>query len=639
MGYRQALLFRWSRRDRLAILIVALSVAFLVGTTLVVLAAGSQTAVIAEEFGASGHVTLHDSATAARSASSTDAIVLPYAAVSNASNTTTYVVGRPNQSVNATRYGLAGEGITVGQPSLTGRVTLVGASGRVSVQASHRSGESLLPPSWFLAPTGTVTELGTDGAVAISPPMTGISHGAPLRAALLFFLLGTRQALTALTVAGVGAGVLVGVTIFGVTRMGVRDKLDTIRVVRSTGATPGTVLGLFALRAGLLTAVGTAAGYAIGVILPNATVSVAIASGQTVSLPLAIDARAIRTLVPVLLAPPAIGTIAGGLAAYPAAFRSPGRIEGPQNPNANERGLRLPKLIQPSLLDRRLVVPTAATLAAFIMLATVAVGLGTALGPIATSDGETVVEPGAPHPLASQVPEAYADALVDRGTDASGEILLLEVVDGRPFIVVGAEFQPFAAVHGAALTAGRLPNDDTEAVIGSSLADAHDVTIGDQLLLGGSTYEGFTFVTVVGRFDASGVTASHLVVTLDTARHLAGVPAGMVHLVSADRLPPVSEAEPGAVGVVDIAVPDRIPANSTATVEVSLRNEGLQPATQRILSSSQSDSGKPKTKSAEAGEFGEEAAGNGSRSSQSHVVTAIGGEYRLTNTLSPLPTH
>lgn len=61
MGYRRALVLRWSRRDRLAALVVALSVAFLVGTTLVVLAAGTQTAGMAAEFGSTGHVTHYDS--------------------------------------------------------------------------------------------------------------------------------------------------------------------------------------------------------------------------------------------------------------------------------------------------------------------------------------------------------------------------------------------------------------------------------------------------------------------------------------------------------------------------------------------------------------------------------------------------
>lgn len=47
MSYRRALVTRWSRRDRLAVLVVA--VAFLTGVTLLLLAAGVQTASVAAQ--------------------------------------------------------------------------------------------------------------------------------------------------------------------------------------------------------------------------------------------------------------------------------------------------------------------------------------------------------------------------------------------------------------------------------------------------------------------------------------------------------------------------------------------------------------------------------------------------------------
>jgi hypothetical protein len=40
VSYRQAILFRWSRRDRLAVLVIAIIVAFLVGTALLIVAGG-----------------------------------------------------------------------------------------------------------------------------------------------------------------------------------------------------------------------------------------------------------------------------------------------------------------------------------------------------------------------------------------------------------------------------------------------------------------------------------------------------------------------------------------------------------------------------------------------------------------------
>jgi hypothetical protein len=57
VSYRQALLFRWSRRDRLAILVIAVTVAFLVETTLLILAGGAQTAALVSEFDVTGTAT------------------------------------------------------------------------------------------------------------------------------------------------------------------------------------------------------------------------------------------------------------------------------------------------------------------------------------------------------------------------------------------------------------------------------------------------------------------------------------------------------------------------------------------------------------------------------------------------------
>lgn len=582
MGYRRALLFRWSRRDRLAVLVVAVSVAFLVGTTLVVLAAGTQTAGIAAEFGSTGQVTHFESVATARESTGGSALVLPYAVVTTDDGESAVVLARPAPSDFATELGLDGTGVSLGRLDRPVHVSLRGETGSATIEIQPRAQETALPPDWYLAPEDLVSKLGPTGALVVTPGAASTASGSPLQAALEFFLRGTRQALSALSVAAIGAAVLVGVTLFGVTRMGVRDRLETIHIVRATGGEPRTVLALFALRAGLITAVGAALGYALGVILPNAAVSVAVATGQPISLPLRLTGAALTTLVPVLLAPVLIGTLAGALAAYPAATGSPGRIDASHTPTTTAGGSTRSARLRPRLLDGRLIVPTAATLAAFVVFATVAAGLGTALAPIAAADTSTVVEPGSPHPIASQVPESYADALATQGIDASAEILLLEVIDGQPFVGVGAAFDQYAAVHGATVTDGRPPEAPNEAIIGASLASTLDVQVGDRLVLGGSTRERFTMVTVVGRFEAPGATSSQLVVSLDTARHLSGVRSGSVNLVSADRLPAPSTTGESAIGVIDITVPSRVPANGTLEVRVTLRNDGLESGTRSL---------------------------------------------------------
>lgn len=50
MGYQQALLRRWSRRDRLAVLVIAVTVAFPTGATVLLFAVGAQTASVAAKF-------------------------------------------------------------------------------------------------------------------------------------------------------------------------------------------------------------------------------------------------------------------------------------------------------------------------------------------------------------------------------------------------------------------------------------------------------------------------------------------------------------------------------------------------------------------------------------------------------------
>jgi ABC-type lipoprotein release transport system permease subunit len=582
MGSRRALLLRWSRRDRLAVLVVALSVAFLVGTALVVIAAGAQTTAIAAGYGSDGHVSLHNEVEDAQAVAGDAGVVLPFAEATTPDGTRTVVIARPAASSFARDLGLAGEGVSRGTLTSAMDVTLEGDAGAVTVTASPQSGDTVLPTDWYLAPSETVAALGMNGALAIRPGDADRADGSPLRSALAFFRLGTREGLWGLGVGGLGAGVLVGVTIFGVSRMGVRDRLETIRVARATGAMPRTVVWLFALRAGMIGAVGAALGYAIGVILPNAAVSVAVAAGEPVSLPLTVTRRAVPVLATAVTGPVVISVVAGGLAAVPAATRPPGQIEGSHAPGGARPDRVWPSWLTPDLLDWRLVWPTTATLAAFVVLGTIAAGLGAAFAPVAAPDSSTVVEPSAPHPLTSEVPAGYADVLAEQGIPASGEILLLEVVDGRPFIAVGAEHERYAAVHDASLAAGRAPAGPGEAVIGASLATALDVDIGDRLVLGGSTRRGLVVVTVVGRYDAAGPPAGQLVVPLETARDLAGVRPGMVHIVSAERLPASSGSTSVAIAVVDVSVPGRVVAREALTVEVTVRNAGLEVASQPV---------------------------------------------------------
>jgi ABC-type lipoprotein release transport system permease subunit len=577
MSYRRALLTRWSRRDRLAVLVVAVTVAFLVGTTLLVFAAGAQTATIAAQFDSPGSVTAHDTP-AIVADSDPDAVVLPLGRANG-----TVVVGIP-------------ENASVGGVALRDVVSPEWEVVTPDEVESPRAALAVHPDSRSVDARGA-NATGADAAVAAAVP----NEGVPLLSALAFFVAGTQQALVVVGVAAACGGLLVGVTTYSVTRMSVRDRRPTIRVVRATGGRPRTVLGLFAARAGLLTAVGVALGYAIGVIATNAAVNVAVAAGLPTSLAVQVSPRAVHVLVPLFAALVGVGVGSGIVAAWSAARAPPGSLTDPVSRQAvadTAAGVvaRLRAAARPRILGWRPLVPTAATLTAFVLFVGLAAGLAGVAAPIAGGAGPlgdivdsgtavkttTIVQPGSTHPVSSKLPEGYADALRAQGVNASAEILLFEALDGKPVPARGANYTAFAQVTDADLVQGRPPRTSGEAIVGADLATSLDLSVGDRFLLGGSTDPAVTRVRVVGTFSAPGPFDDQVVVPLATARSLSTVRDGQVNIVRANGLPEADEGSGGdggdsaGVGVTDLSAPGRVATNGSFEVRVTLRNDGLQ---------------------------------------------------------------
>lgn len=589
MGFRGIVLRRWSRRDRLAVFVVAVTVAFLTGTTLLVLATGTQTAGIAAQFESPGSAIYYDDPATARAAASdsSESVVLPVASVEvvrqNGTRVTAHVVGvppdapeprdRPLRIANSTTLGTLQRGESH---------RLIGASGVHTVTVNPRGrSATVFAPDWYVTNTATVASLGETGAFVLHPGGQSGEHGVPLLGALAFFLAGTEEALQTLTAIAAGTSILIGVTVFSVSRMSVRDRLPTIQVIRVTGGTTRTVLSLFALRAVLLTVVGVSLGYAMGVIVSHGAVNLAVAVGLPTALSVSVSRITIGVLVPLYVVVTVVGAVAGVLAAWPVARRDPGLVTRAEKWMRHDRkGSHLSRL-RPSLLGMRALVPTTATLTAFVVFVVVFGGLAGAAGPLVSAQGTTITEPGSSHPVNSQVPAVYADALRDRGISASGEILLFQVVDGQPFPARGAEFEAFSNVTDARLVRGRPHRTNDEAVVGRGLADTLDVQVGDRVTLGGSTRTGLTRVHVVGVYEAPGGFDDQLLVSLPTARHLAGRAPRTVHLIRADRLPEGGVNGSG-VEIVDISAPARVVANSTVRVSVRVRNLGLESASRSI---------------------------------------------------------
>lgn len=598
MGYRRALLGRWSVRDRLGVLVVAVTVAFLVGSVLVVLAAGGQATAIATEFTSPGTATYYPTPDLARERAPEESVVLPVSAVRLPDGGTTTVVAVPRTrqppfAAGDVRLPTGRKTPTRGDLEGPERMTLAGPDGRVSVVVHPPDGRaralpSLFPPSWVLADGGTVRRLGPTGAFVLTTdnPKAGGYRSTPLRGALGFFLAGTRQALGLLRVFLAGGAVLVGVTVFSVTRMSVRDRMATIRLVRSTGGRPAGVLGVFAARALALTALGVALGYALGLVLCRAVVNAAVAVGLPTSLSIRVTPAAMGVLVPTFVTVLAVGAVAGLAAAWPAARRPPARLTAAaaRTTPAESRtsgSSRLRRAATPALLGWRPLVPSVATLAAFVAVVALVAALGSVAAPVAGSEDATITEPGSAHPVGSQVPTTYTTALRDRGIDASAEILLFEVIDGRPVPARGADYEAFASVTPARLVRGRPPAADHEAVVGADLAETLDVGPGDRLPLGGSTRTALDRVTVVGVFLAPGPFDDQVVVPLDTARHLSTVEAGRANVIRAEKLPD-RPASNGSVGILEVHVPGRVVANRSMPVRVTVGNAALEERTTRI---------------------------------------------------------
>lgn len=568
MTYRRALLTRWSRRDRLAVLVVGVAVAFLTGTTLVVLAVGSSTAGVAAEYGTGSAVTIHDSVAAAEEAAGPDAAVLPLAEVEGPNGTTTVVGGRANGTLDDRAE--PPRGGTLGTIDAARIHRLKGRTGAVDLHVAPRD-ESPIPADWYRTNGQTVTKLGPTGALVVEPAEGVPARGVPLQGVLAFFVAGTRSALATLSVAAAVGATLVGVTVYSVTRMTVRDRLRELAVLRATGTSRWRVRRLFLARGVLLVGLGVALGYALGVIVINLAVTLAVSLGVSTSLATRVTGRAVAFLVPTYAGVLLVGGLATLAAVEPVVRRPPARIgDVARGYDRSPLGTRL--------LSARTAVPTAATLAAFVTFLLVVAGLAGVAGPLAVSDTATITEPGSTHPIASQVPAAYAEPVRDRGIAASPEILLFAVRDGQPFPARGAEYASFAAVSDARLVRGRPPASPDEAVVGMDLAATLDVDVGDRIIVGGSVRPALTRVQVVGAFAAPGSHDDQLVVSLPTARHLTNVDPGQVNFIRADRLPPGGHPSNGTA-VTDVSAPATAPAGEPFPVRVTVRNDGLEKRT------------------------------------------------------------
>jgi ABC-type lipoprotein release transport system permease subunit len=653
VSYRRALLVRWSRRDRLAVVVVATVVALLVGSTLVVVTAADETTQLASHLNTTGGVTAYDDPDTARANAPADALVLPTATATR-NGTAVTVIGVPDSGVPDTlSVPPPPDSDSVNPPSGTNTpfgpntppssganatVTLDGTSGSLSLQSVPRERTGIVPSWWYVGHTETVQRLGVTGAVVVSPQASALADApvpdSPLVGGLPFFVRGTEQLLAGLGAVTVGVAVLVVVVVFSVTRMTVEDRLATLAVLRATGLGRRRLVALFATRAGILATVAVVGGAAAGVVLTNAAVNAAVFAGLPTTLSLRVTGRVVGILAPALFAVLLVGILAGGAATIPAARLSPAALarraegaesgpgdDGPPGFGARLAGLGPVARLSPRVLPTDAVVPTAATLAVFVAVVLVTVTMATTVAPLSNPDETTVVQSGSSSPWSSRVDADYATALRASGVAASPEVFVFSVVDDDPFLTRGAAFDAFANVSDARLVAGREPDDPGEAVVGRDLARSTGIARGDRFALGGGNRPAFTTVTVVGMYRAPGLYDDQLLVPLRTARHLSNTGSESVNVIRVARPTSGPDSDggvreatdspdgstdqqadlPDRIAVVDVAAPERVSPDEPISIDVTVRNGGTADAS-RTLTVALGNATRTQTVSLAAGE-------------------------------------
>lgn len=589
MSYRRSLLTRWSTRDRLAVLVVGLTVAFLTGTVVLFTGASAQVVSIATDYGTGGSVEYVDSVD-----STDDAVyLLSTTATAQGESESTRVVALtdavqlPTQA-GPSRLAPVERGATVEGVDRTTTQRLRGSDGAVTLQLEPRD-RGAIPGNWYAANGSTVRQLGPVDAFRItttSNETTEIpAHGSPLRGALAFFLIGSGQLLTVLRLLAVAAGVLAAVTVFSVTKMSVQDRYRTIRVARSTGAPPHHLLAVFAARGGALALVGAALGYALGVVIPNLAVNVAVFVGLPTSLTASVSPAALSVLLPSYVGIVLVGTVAGGLASLAAVRVPPSsltdhqsgtRRQGAETDGGSSLG-GLRTRLEPTLLGWRPLVPTTASITVFVLIAVLLASGAGAMAPLVSGEGQTITQPGSSHPINSNVPESYAEALDSEDIDASPELLAFSVVDGEAFLTRGVDYSAFSSVTETDIVAGREPDGRHEAVVGVGLAERLDIAPGDSLTLGGSTHARLTRVEVVGVVDAPGAYDDQLLVSLATGQHLTGKGPDSVQFIRTTGLDQSTTTNP--VRIVDVEAPKQVVAGEPVTVTATVVNLGPEQTT------------------------------------------------------------
>lgn len=561
MDYRKRLTVGWARRDTLAVIVITVTVAFLVGAAILGIALGTQTTDIAAQFEPTYAVTENPEA-------DTEAVPLVLAETVIGERTYT-VVGLPEESQSLE---LRDQTVTLPAPEpevLASAEVTPQLRSRAELPINSRPPHPLFSDRWLVTDVQTAQSFSEVQTIGLDPSPS--PNAAPLVGALQFFIEGSEELVGVLRVSALAAAVLVTITVYSVIQITIRERRQDIGVLRATGASPRVIVAIFAGRALLMTALGTALGYAIGLILVRSVINAATFLGVTTTLGARITPSAVELLAPAFAAFLIVGMLAGALAGWRTVRVDPGNLA------QNGKESRFVSL-NTTFIDWRTLVPATATLTVFMCFFFVLAGVVGAVGPLANTGQQTITEPGTPNPVASDVPVSYARALQNQGAAVSPEIILFELHAGNAILTRGVNFTAYREFTGLKLDEGQFPGEEHEALIGNDLAQSSEIAVGDTLVLGGSTTPAVSRVDITGRYEGKGIEDDQLLVSLSTARTLTNVQSDAVNLVRTRGLP-TTEATQSTIIVTDAA-----PARSDGTrgVQLTFRNPGFQDATRSL---------------------------------------------------------
>lgn len=337
-------------------------------------------------------------------------------------------------------------------------------------------------------------------------------------AAVPFYVAGTDQLVAAISVTVASSTAVVGLLASGFVTMELRAKRKTLATLQMYGG-QGLVRRLIAARGAFLLLVGHLV--ALGL-----TLALVAGLSRASQLDLALS--------PTFAGASLAATFGGGLIGLLPPLRSASkRLEAEAMTEASPPAW-LPRSLRLTLTSWRVVVPLFA--AAVILAASLGViyGIVDLPGQLFGASGQEVIATSSGNPLRGEVDAFTGRHLgdVDGFTGASAEIFAPATIQGTPVMVRGVSWPQLTTLETVEIEQGHTSTQPTgQAIVGARLANRLGLEVGDRLTLPSAYSASVVTVEVVGIASSPGLLGDEILVPLDTARPLAGLPPGKVSIV------------------------------------------------------------------------------------------------------------